>query len=393
MLNCWLPQELFLLCCAIFVYQVKPQPGSLLAKYFFGLDQKKFILQGSIWIFCNSEARTDDTLTPGINVVPCCCCCVRFTVHTPGSQSQPHTPQLPVASPAGATNPPSYPKFHLSDQCHLPLNPCTAEMRAAHLQLLGVALAISSLSASKPQSPKSTADPESLTNSTVSSSEADDNQLERESRADLLSERQDGSLGVQFFGILSPERLRNAPRLQRFTELLRRPIRNLVPDSMRFRLPRVQQMNRQLNQIRSNIQQGAVRGMGRLQAIQRMPQEGLRGNLPFQGEGTRAIRNLGQRLQGMRLPQIPSPPRLQGLRLQRPNLQGLRLQRPNLPGLGRPRANPLQSLAQRMRLPQNSPLLALRERLQGLRRNTSKRLQRLQKLPPYLEEYEDFEAA
>ena len=58
---------------------------------FFGLDQKKFPLQGSIWIFCNSEARTDDTLTPGINVAPCCCC-VRFTVHTPGSQLQPHTP-------------------------------------------------------------------------------------------------------------------------------------------------------------------------------------------------------------------------------------------------------------------------------------------------------------
>jgi len=264
-------------------------------------------------------------------------------------------------------------------------------MRATHLHcLLGVALAISSLSASSPHN--STAAPQSLTNSTASSSETDDNQhLERESRADLLSERQDQNLGVQFFGILSPERLRNAPRLQRFTELLRRPIRNLVPDSMRFRLPRVQQLNRDLNRIRSNIQQGAVRGMGRLQSIQRMPQEGLRGNLPLQGEGLRVMRNVGQRLQGMRLPQIPSPPRLQGLRLQRPNLQGLRLQRPSLPGLGS--GNPLQSLAQRMRLPQNSPLLALRERLQGLRRNTSKRLQRLQKLPPYLEEYEDFESA
>ena len=146
-------------------------------------------------------------------------------------------------------------------------------------------------------------------------------------------------------------------------------------------------MNQQINQIRSSIQQGAVRGMSRLQAIQRMPQEGLRGTLPFQGEGTRMIRNLSQRLQGMRLPQIPSPPRLQGLRLQRPNLEGFRLQRPSLP------ANPLQGLAQRMRLSPNSPLLALRERLQGLRRNTSKRLQRLQKLPPYLEEYEDFETA
>ena len=270
-------------------------------------------------------------------------------------------------------------------------------MRAAHLHLLGVALlaisSLPSLSTSSPDSPTSTAAPESLKNSSALSSETDDAQLERESRADLLSERQDGNLGIQFFGILSPERLRNAPRLQRFTELLRRPIRNLIPDSMRFQTPRMQQMNRQLNQIRSNIQQGALRGMGRLQAIQRMPQEGLRGNLPFQGEGTRAIRNLGQRLQGMRLPQIPSPPRLQGLRLQRPSLPGLRLQRPNLAGLGSSPANPLQSLAQRMRLPQNSPLLALRERLQGLRRNTSKRLQRLQTLPPYLEEYEDFEAA
>ena len=284
-----------------------------------------------------------------------------------------------------------------NQQCFLPLNPCTAEMRAAHLHLLGVALlaisSLPSLSTSSPDSPTSTATPESLKNASALSSETDVDQLERESRADLLSERQDGNLGIQFFGILSPERLRNAPRLQRFTELLRRPIRNLIPDSMRFQTPRMQQMNRQLNQIRSNIQQGALRGMGRLQAIQRMPQEGLRGNLPFQGEGTRAIRNLGQRLQGMRLPQIPSPPRLQGLRLQRPNLQGLRLQRPNLAGLGSSPANPLQSLAQRMRLPQNSPLLALRERLQGLRRNTSKRLQRLQTLPPYLEEYEDFEAA
>ena len=267
-------------------------------------------------------------------------------------------------------------------------------MRAAHLHsLLGVALAISSLSvsslsASAPHN--STAAPANLTNSTADSSETDDNQLERESRADLLSERQDQNLGVQFFGILSPERIRNAPRLQRFTELLRRPIRNLIPDSMRFPLPRVQQLNRQLNRIRSNIQQSAVRGMGRLQS---MPRQGLRGNLPFQGEGTRVMRNVAQRLQGVRLPQIPSPPRLQGLRLQRPNLQGLRLQRPNLPGLGSPLANPLQSLAQRMRLPQNSPLLALRERLQGLRRNTSKRLQRLQTLPPYLEEYEDFESA
>ena len=152
-------------------------------------------------------------------------------------------------------------------------------------------------------------------------------------------------------------------------------------------------MNRQLNRIRSNIQQAGARGMSRLQSIQRMPQEGLRGNLPFQGEGTRVLRNAAQRLQGMRLPQIPSPPRLQGLRLQRPSLEGLRLQRPNLPGLGSPRANPLQNLALRMRLPQSSPLLALRQRLQGLRRNTSKRLQRLQTLPPYLEEYEDFESA
>jgi hypothetical protein len=155
----------------------------------------------------------------------------------------------------------------------------------------------------------------------------------------------------------------------------------------------VEQMNRQLDRIRSNIRQGAVRGVGRLQSIQRMPQEGLRGNLPFQGEGTRVMRNVAQRLQGLRLPQLPSPPRLSGLRLQRPNLQGLRLQRPNLAGLGSPRANPLRGLAQRVRLPQSSPLIALRERLQGLRRNTSKRLQRLQTLPPYLEEYQDFESA
>ena len=260
-------------------------------------------------------------------------------------------------------------------------------MRAAHLQVLGVALAISNLpspSLAAKDSITSTSAPETLENSAALSSETDDEQPEREGRAE---ERQDQTSGIQLFGILSPERMRNAPRLQRFTEMLRRPIRNLIPDSMRFSIPRVQQMNQQINQIRSSIQQGAVRGMSRLQAIQRMPQEGLRGSLPFQGEGTRMIRNLSQRLQGMRLPQIPSPPRLQGLRLQRPNLEGFRLQRPSLP------ANPLQGLAQRMRLSPNSPLLALRERLQGLRRNTSKRLQRLQKLPPYLEEYEDFETA
>ena len=267
-------------------------------------------------------------------------------------------------------------------------------MRAAHLHVLGVALlAIISISSStsSPDSLNSEADQENLKNSTRLSSETDkDHPEERESRSDLLSERQDGSLGVQLFGILSPERLRNAPRLQRFTELLRRPIRNLIPDNMRFTPSRVQQMNRQLNRVRSNLQQSAVRGMNRLQSI---PRQGLRGSLPFQGDGTSAIRNLSQRLQGMRLPQIPSPPRLQGLRIQRPNLEGLRLQRPSLPSLGRPGSNPLQNLAQRMRLPENSPLNALRQRLQGLRRNTSKSLKRLRELPPYLEEYEDYGTA
>ena len=157
-------------------------------------------------------------------------------------------------------------------------------------------------------------------------------------------------------------------------------VRNL---SQRLKLPKG--IFHQLNRIRSKIRESALRGMGRLQGVSKIPQQGMRGNLPFQGGGTHGLRNLSQRLQGLQLPKIPQPSSFQGggaygLRNLSKRLQGL--QRPPIPQppnfqLGRPQTSQLGNIFNRM----------LPAAVQGLQRNASQRLKRLTNLPPYLNQY------
>ena len=156
-------------------------------------------------------------------------------------------------------------------------------------------------------------------------------------------------------------------------------VRNL---SQRMKLPKG--TLHQLNRFRSKIRDSAVRGMGRLQGVSKIPQQGLRGNLPLQGGGAHGLRNLSQRLQGLQLPQFPQPPSFQrggahGLRNLSQRLQGL--QPPRIPqppnfNLRRPQTSQLSNIFNSM-FPS----------VQRLQRNASQRLKRLTNLPPYLNQY------
>ena len=128
-------------------------------------------------------------------------------------------------------------------------------------------------------------------------------------------------------------------------------VRNL---SQRMKLPKG--TLHQLNRFRSKIRDSAVRGMGRLQGVSKIPQQGLRGNLPLQGGGAHGLRNLSQRLQGLQPPRIPQPPNF---------------------NLRRPQTSQLSNIFNSM-FPS----------VQRLQRNASQRLKRLTNLPPYLNQYD-----
>ena len=134
----------------------------------------------------------------------------------------------------------------------------------------------------------------------------------------------------------------------------------------------------QLNRFQSKIRESAVRGMGRLQSVSKIPQQGLRGNLPLQGGGAHVLKNLSQRLQALQFPQIPKPPSFQ-----RGGVYGLgnlsqRLQQ----GIQPPRIPQPPNF--QLRRPQTSQLTNI---FKGLQRNASQRLKRLTNLPPYLNQY------
>ena len=163
-------------------------------------------------------------------------------------------------------------------------------------------------------------------------------------------------------------------------------VRNL---SQRLKLPKGN--FHQLNKFRSKIRDSAVRGMGRLQSVSKIPQQGLRGNLPFQGGGSHGLKNLSQRLQGLQLPKIPQPPSFQG-----GGAYGLRNLSQRLQGLGPPRIpQPPHFKLSRphgLRLPQTPRLGNIFNRMlpaavQRLQRDASQRLKRLTNLPPYLNQY------
>ena len=125
----------------------------------------------------------------------------------------------------------------------------------------------------------------------------------------------------------------------------------------RLKLPKG--TSHRLNRLRRKMRDSAVRGFARLQSVSKIPQQGLRGNLPYQGGGAHVVRNLAQRL---KLPQIPQRP---SVRLPRPH--GLRL-------------------------PQNSYFGNIFNRMfpavERLQRNTSQRLKKLTNLRPYLNQYQ-----
>ena len=156
-------------------------------------------------------------------------------------------------------------------------------------------------------------------------------------------------------------------------------VRNL---SQRLKLPKGTLHH--LNRFRSKIRDSAVRGMGRLQGVSKIPQQGLRGNLPLQGGGAHGLRNLSQRLHRLEFPRIPQPPSFQvgganGLRNLSQRLQGLKppqIPRPASFQLRRPQTSHLSSIFSRM-----FPAV------QRLQRNASQRLNRLTNLPPYLNQY------
>ena len=125
----------------------------------------------------------------------------------------------------------------------------------------------------------------------------------------------------------------------------------------RLKLPKG--TSHRLNRLRWRMRDSAVRGLARLQSVSKIPQQGLRGNLPYQGGGAHVLRNLAQRLKLPKIPKRPSVP----------------LPRPH--GLRSPQTSYFGNIFNRM-----FPAV---ERLQ---RNTSQRLKKLTNLRPYLNQYQ-----
>ena len=130
-----------------------------------------------------------------------------------------------------------------------------------------------------------------------------------------------------------------------------------------MRLWRSTSADHHLKRLQAKIRDSTVTGLSRLQLVSGLPKQGLRGNLPFQGGGTQGLRNLSQNLQRFQLPQLPKPPTFQ-------------LARPH--SLGSSQTSRLRNIFSRMH-----PASVL----QRLQKGASQRLKRLTIFPPYLNQY------